>query len=111
MTGGREEFVEITNENLPSKYVIYADNSKGKVNGIGKVVISEHNSLSNIMLMDQIGYSLMSVSQLCDTGMKVCFYPDEVIASKLSDDLQVFKGRRSGKLYIMNFKEQPAAAP
>ena len=52
MTGGREEFVEITNVNLPSKYVIYADNSKGKVNGIGKVVISKHNSLSNVMLVD-----------------------------------------------------------
>ena len=86
MTGGKEKFVEINNENLPSKYVIYADNSKGKVNGIGKVAISEHNSLSNVMLVDHIGYSLMSVSRLCDIGMKVYFYPDEVIASKLSDD-------------------------
>ena len=76
MTVGREEFIEITSENLPSKYVIYADNSKGKVNGIGKVAISENHSLSNVMLVNQIGYSLMSVSQLCDTGMKVTFYPD-----------------------------------
>ena len=111
MTGGREEFVEINNENLPRKYVIYADNSKGKVNGIGNVAISEHHSLSNVMLVDQICYSLVSVSQLCDTSMKVCFYPDEVIASKLSDDSQVFKNHRSRKLYIVNFKEQPAAAP
>jgi hypothetical protein len=108
MTGGEEMFEELDRENLPCKYVIYADNSRGKVLGNGKVAISNDRSLSNVMLVEEIGYSLLSVSQLCDAGLKCLFLPKEVIVSSLSDDSLVFKGYRAGKLYLVNFQNNEA---
>ena len=63
------------------------------------------------MLVEKISYSLLSVSQICATGMKVTFYPDTVYCQRLTDDKQVFKGYRADKLYLVDFQDQEAAIP
>jgi hypothetical protein len=41
------------------------DNSKGKVQGLGKLAISNDLSISNILLVAPLSFNLLSVGQLC----------------------------------------------
>jgi hypothetical protein len=50
--------------NTSNVTVSYGDKSSSKVLGFGKVVITPDVSLVNVMLIETIGYNLLSVSQL-----------------------------------------------
>ena len=45
-----------TNENI-----IFEDNSKGDVIGLGKVAITLEHSITNVLHVDSLGYNLLSV--------------------------------------------------
>jgi hypothetical protein len=42
--------------------IVFGDSGKSKVIGIGKIPISDQQSLSNVLLVDSLSYNLMSVS-------------------------------------------------
>jgi hypothetical protein len=48
-----------SNENI-----IFGDNSKGDVIGIGKVAITLEHSISNVLHANSLSYNLLPVSQL-----------------------------------------------
>ena len=73
MTGDKDMFRELAENDGPRKYVTFGDNSKGKVVGLGKVAISHDSSIQNIMLVESLGYNLLSVSRLADFGFNVLF--------------------------------------
>ena len=66
-------------------------NSKGKVVGLGKVAISHDSSIQNVMLVESLGYNLLSVSRLADYGFNVLF-------TKV--DCQVFRREWSLLVYV-----------
>ena len=66
-------FRELAENDGPGKYVTFGDNSKGKVVGLGKVAISHDNSIQNVMLVESLGYNLLSVSRLADFAFNVLF--------------------------------------
>ena len=66
MTGDKDMFCELAKNDGPCKYVTFEDNSKGKVLGLGKVAISNDSSIQNVMLVESLGYNLLSVSILAD---------------------------------------------
>ena len=41
--------------------------------GLGKVAISHDSSIQNVMLVESLGYNLLSVSRLADFGFNVLF--------------------------------------
>ena len=51
----------------------YGDNNKGKILGIGKIGTNPSTSIENVLLVDGLKHSLLSVSQLCDKGFLVSF--------------------------------------
>jgi hypothetical protein len=53
--------------------VSYGDKSSSKVLGFGKVVITPDVSLVNVMLVETIGYNLLSVCQLATMGYATYF--------------------------------------
>ena len=53
--------------------VTYGDNNKGKIHGIRKIGTNPSTSIDNVLLVDGLKHSLLSVSQLCDRGYKVSF--------------------------------------
>ena len=55
MTGDKDMFYELAENNGPRKYVTFGDNSKGKVVGLGKVAISHDRSKQNVMLVESLG--------------------------------------------------------
>jgi len=71
MTGKNSYF-----ENMRScdrGYVTFGDESKGKILGIGNVISDELPKLDNVLLVEGLDSNLISISQLCDEGMKVNF--------------------------------------
>jgi hypothetical protein len=84
------------------------DTSKGKVQGLGKVAISNELSISNVLLVAPLSFNLFSVGQLCDLCLQCLFTHTEVIVSKLDDESMVFKGFRYSNLYLVDFTSEDA---
>ena len=55
MTRDKYMFHEITPNCGLRRYVTFGDNSKGKVLGLGKVVLSHDSSIQNVMLVESLG--------------------------------------------------------
>ena len=53
--------------------VTFGDDSKGKVIGIGKIKIGSSPLIEDVILVDELKYKLLSISQLRDKKLKVYF--------------------------------------
>ena len=53
--------------------VSYGDKSKSKVLGLGKVVVTPDISLVDVMLVENLGYNLLSVRALGKMGFAVLY--------------------------------------
>jgi len=62
------------------------------------------------MLVESLGYNLMSVSMLCDLDLVVLFGKYGCLVQMVSDNSIVFQGVRKGDLYIIDFSEGPQVA-
>ena len=109
MTGDKDMFRELAENDSPRKYVTFGDNSKGKVVGLGKVAISHDSSIQNVMLIESLGYNLLSVSKLADFGFNVLFTEVDCQVFRRDNHKMVFISVRRGDLYIVDFtkKAQP----
>ena len=92
------------------KHITYADKGKSKVLGLGKVAISKDRHMDKVMLVESLGFNLMSVSMLCDLDMIVIFGKYRCIVLLESDKSKVFEGFRRGDLYIVDFSTGPQPA-
>ena len=63
MTGSKEIITEMR-PNLDHITVSYGDKSKSEVLGLGKVVVAHNISLVDVMLVETLGYNLLSVRAL-----------------------------------------------
>ena len=52
---------------------MFGDNGRGKVRGIGVVRVSDRFILREVALVSNLGFNLLSVSQLLDEGFEVRF--------------------------------------
>ncbi|XP_039855260.1 uncharacterized mitochondrial protein AtMg00810-like [Panicum virgatum] len=50
------------------EYIVFGDNSRGKVRGVGAIRISDDFTLREVALVDKLGFNLLSISQLLDDG-------------------------------------------
>ncbi|WVZ85243.1 hypothetical protein U9M48_032190 [Paspalum notatum var. saurae] len=105
MTGDSRMFTSLSGNVEEYDKITFGDNSKGKVEGFGKIEISSEYSISNVLLVDSLNFNLLSVGQLCDLGFQCLFKPNEVIVSKIDGGEEVFKGFRHNNLYVVNFKK------
>ena len=82
---------------------MFGDSDKSKVIGIGKIPISDQQSLSNVLLVDSLSYNLLSISQLCGMGYNCLFLDVDVKILRREDSSVAFTGRLKGKLYLVDF--------
>ena len=77
--------------------------------GLGKVAISHDSSIQSVMLVESLGYNLLSVSRLADFGFNVLFTEVDFQVFRRDNYNMVFTGIRRGDLYIVDFtkKAQP----
>ena len=52
---------------------MFGDNGRGKVRGLGAVRVFDRFTLREVALVSNLGFNLLSVSQLLDEGFEVRF--------------------------------------
>ena len=87
--------------------IIFGDGNQGKVKGLGKIAITTEHSISNVFLVESLGYNFLSVSQLCHMGYNCLFTNIDVFVFR-SDGSLAFKGVLDGKLYLVDFSKENA---
>jgi hypothetical protein len=108
MTGNPWMFTSLNEDVDEQDKITFGDNSKGKVQGLGKVAISNDISISNVLLVAPLSFNLLSVGQLCDLGLQCLFTPTEVVVSKMDDESVIFKEIRYSNLYLADFSSEDA---
>ena len=71
MTGDQNQFLELKLKDGGS--VTFGDNSKGQIKGIGTIGNNSSSNIENVLFVKGLKHNLLSISQLCDKGMKVIF--------------------------------------
>ncbi|XP_070039821.1 uncharacterized protein [Nicotiana tomentosiformis] len=71
MTGDKQLFKTVTK--LDGGTFSFGDKSKGNVIGVGKVPLSSTCDVDEVYLVNELGYNLLSISQLCDNDCEVRF--------------------------------------
>jgi hypothetical protein len=75
MTGEKKMFTSYVKNKDSQDSIIFGDGNQGKVKGLGKIAISSEHSISNVFLVESLGYNLLSISQLCNMGYNCCDTP------------------------------------
>jgi hypothetical protein len=105
MTGEGSMF-ESLKESNDDHYITFAGNQKGKVLGTGNIDLNSKFSLSKFLLVESLGYNLLSISQLCASGFNCLFTNEGVTVIRRSDGSIAFKGVLKGKFYLVNFHKK-----
>jgi hypothetical protein len=74
------------------RYITFGDNGRGCVLSEGEIKVSDKITLTRVVLVQSLGYNLLSVSQLLDEGFEVLFRPG---GSRILDS--------RGALYVWSF--------
>jgi hypothetical protein len=88
--------------------IIFGDGNQGKVKGLGKIAITTEHSISNVFLVESLGYNLLFVSQLCHMGYNCLFTNIDVSVFRRSNGSLAFKGVLDSKLYLVDFSKENA---
>jgi hypothetical protein len=103
MTGDARMFKSINiNDSNGYDSIIFGDNDKGKVKGLGKITISNDISISNVLLVESLNFNLLFVAQLCDLEFKCLFGVDDVEIISVDGSNLIFKGFRYKNLYLID---------
>jgi thiamine kinase-like enzyme len=108
MTGEKSMISSYSSTTNSNENIIFGDNSKGEVIGLGKVAITLEHSITNVLHVDSLKYNLLSISQLCEMGYNYLFTDKGVEISKREDSSIVFMGRLKNKLYLVDFNKSRA---
>jgi len=100
MIGDASKFISISLKQ--DGHVTYGDNNKGKI--LRKGTIGNENSLfiHDVLYIEGLKHSLLSISQLCDRGYQVTFRTNscEIHLPNSKDVLLI--GKRSNKIYLLD---------
>jgi hypothetical protein len=108
MMGEKKMFTSYAKNKDSQDSIIFGDGNQGKVKGLGKIAISSEHSISNVFLVESLGYNLLSVSQLCNMGYNCLFTKVDVSVFRRSDGSLAFKGVLDDKLYLVDFAKEEA---
>jgi hypothetical protein len=61
MTGDPRMFTSLEENRECQENITFGDNSKSKIKGIGKIVISNDHSLSNVLYVASLSFNLLSI--------------------------------------------------
>ena len=102
MTGSKELVTELK-PNEDQVTVTFGDLSRSKVTGLGKVVVAPDITLVNVMLVESLGYNLLSVCALTKLGISP-FFDKHVVVLLWSKSLRVaFVGYMEHEIYVVDF--------
>jgi hypothetical protein len=108
MMGEKKMFTSYVKNKDSQDSIIFGDGNQGKVKELGKIAISSEHFISNVFLVESLGYNLLSVSQLCNMGYNCLFTNVDVSVFRRSDGSLAFKGVLDSKLYLVDFSKEEA---
>jgi hypothetical protein len=108
MMGEKKMFTSYVKNRDSQDIIIFGDGNQGKVKGLGKITITFEHSISNVFLVESLGYNLLSVSQLCNMEYNCLFTNIDVFVFRRSDGSLAFKGVLDNKLYLVDFSKENA---
>jgi len=100
MTGDLAQFTSLKLK--AEGHVTYKDNNRGRILGRGNVGTKKSTTIENVLYVEGLKHSLLSISQLCDKGYKVNF---EANTCTISDEISgkvLFTGRRVNNIYLLD---------
>jgi hypothetical protein len=106
MTVEKKMFTSYVKNKDSQDTIIVGDGNHDKVKGLGKIAITIEHSISNVFLVESLGYNLLSVSQLCHIGYNCLFINIDVSVFRRSDGSLSFKGILEDKLYLVDFTKE-----
>jgi hypothetical protein len=105
MTGSKKIITKMR-PNVNNITVSYGDMSQFEVLGLGKVVVAPDISLVDIMLVETLGYNLLSVRALGKMGFAI-FIDNDIVVLLWSKSLKVsFVGHIENNLYVVDFSKK-----
>ena len=77
MTGDASQLINLKLK--PAGYVTCGDNNRGRILGVGDIGGEDKMIIKDVLLVDGLKHSLLSISQLCDKGYKITFEPNRCL--------------------------------
>ena len=100
MTGDKEKFSNL--EVKDGGKVIFGGKQKGKIIGQGKVSEDSSCSVDDVLLVEGLNYNLLSISQLCDKGLRVIFEHDKCKICDFQKNKVKLEGQRINDVYVID---------
>ena len=82
--------------------VVFCDNAKGNIVGIGRVGKKDFTYIKNVLLVDGLKHNLVCVSQLCDKGNRVTFELKKCFVTHVEENKVIFNGERVNNAYTID---------
>ena len=98
MTGDPSQFIKLKSKS--SGKVTFGDDNKVKTVGVGDIGKNGQTFVHNILLVDNLSYNLLSVSQLCDRNLFVLFKSHEYLILDSKFNI-IFKEKRVNDIYVV----------
>lgn len=105
MTGEKDKFLSM--ESFDGGLVMFGNNDKGYIKGIGTVGKINSAQIQNVQFVKGLKHNLLSVSQLCDSGHEVTFKSDVCKINSLESGKTIFTGHRTNNLYSICLDDLP----
>jgi len=86
----------------PIGFVTHGDNNRGRILGVGDIEGDDDVIIKDVLLVDGLKHSLLSLSQLCDKGYKITFEPNLCLITNSKSNESVLVGKRVNNVYMLN---------
>ena len=103
MTGDPRLFSNLKKASKES-FVTFGDNKKGRILGKGSIGNVSSFLISNVLLVDGLSFNLLSISQLSDNGLIICFDGSKCLIKNGSNEV-VLVGNREGNIYTIDMHD------
>ncbi|WJX27717.1 hypothetical protein P8452_16504 [Trifolium repens] len=104
MTGEEKYLINV--RSYKASFVTFGDGAKGEIIGIGDLISHGLPNLENVLLVKGLTANLISISQLCDQGMKVNFTKSECLVNNEERQLMLRGTRSKDNRYLWMPQEE-----
>ncbi|WJX62247.1 hypothetical protein P8452_47261 [Trifolium repens] len=104
MTGEEKYLINV--RSYKASFVTFGDGAKGEIIGIGDLISHGLPNLENVLLVKGLTANLISISQLCDQGMKVNFTKSECLVNNEEGQLMLRGTRSKDNCYLWMPQEE-----
>jgi len=100
MTGDPSQFMDLKLK--AEGQVTYGDKNHGRILGRENIGTKGSTLIENVLYVERLKHSLLSISQLCDKGYKINFKTNKCTISNEASGKVLFMGKRVNTIYLLD---------